>query len=83
MSNLKRMIQIIAGGNMHAFLVGDKVKVKVAGSRLQYDNYTEVTKNGRIVKICQIQGQTVASVAWSIGPALSDEFIEDLVFQKG
>jgi hypothetical protein len=68
---------------MHAFVVGDKVKMKVDGSRLQYDNYTEVTKNGRIIKIRQLQGQTVANVAWSIGPAQSEEFVEDLIFQKG
>jgi hypothetical protein len=78
MSNLKLTNRGII---MHAFVIGDKVQMKQFELE-QTDDYTGVTKTGRIIRIKHVQSQVVASVSWSIGPAMSDEYIEDLIYLK-
>jgi hypothetical protein len=65
---------------MRALLIGDLVRMKYHGS--QVTDYQQATKTGRIIKIYEFQGRTLASVSWSLGPALTQEFIEDLVIMK-
>jgi hypothetical protein len=64
---------------MRALVVGDKVHMKHHGS--QHTDYQQATKTGRIIKVYQFQKQTLARVAWNMGP-MSEEFIEDLKFVK-
>jgi DNA polymerase II small subunit/DNA polymerase delta subunit B len=65
---------------MKPLVIGDKVRMIHHGS--QHTDYNQTTKTGRIIRIYTYQNQTLASVSWSLGPALTQEFIEDLEIMK-